>query len=151
MKTHLEMLLPCSIKYGFWEWDFTDYNFLSVLLFAIDFETWCYLVNFLKQEELSSLKRQNVSRRLAFDPSSTMKEQENTDTEIRSENDELKSDKLTVCESEGSLGVFSKHIYLVSLCAVWALVGYSIYCYIVVLVCGAKWSTSFPMDVAVVS
>jgi len=79
-----------------------------------------------------------------------MGEQENANTEIRSKNDEVKADNLMVCESEGSLGVFPKQIFLDTACPVWALVGYPMYCYTVVVICGAMWSSSFPMDVPVV-
>ncbi|XP_021851306.2 kinesin-like protein KIN-12D [Spinacia oleracea] len=61
------------------------------------------------KEELSTLKRQSLSRALAFDPC-TVGGQENPDTENRKENEQPKDDDLLGCESKGNLQMSSKQL-----------------------------------------
>ncbi|KAL9238163.1 hypothetical protein vseg_012628 [Gypsophila vaccaria] len=62
----------------------------------------------LLKEELSALKRQNVSRTLAFDPSTSIKSHENNDKGIRSGNDQ--SEYLVESEWQGGARISPKQV-----------------------------------------
>ncbi|XP_074292924.1 kinesin-like protein KIN-12D isoform X2 [Silene latifolia] len=63
----------------------------------------------LLKEELSALKCQNVSRTLAFDQSTSISSQVNSEEEMRSENDQVNaSEDLVESESKGGVRVSSK-------------------------------------------
>ncbi|KAK9691156.1 hypothetical protein RND81_09G179600 [Saponaria officinalis] len=64
----------------------------------------------LLKEELSALKHQNVSRALAFDPSTSIRSHENNEKDSRSGNDQLNSEDLLESEWQGGPRVLPKQI-----------------------------------------
>ncbi|KAJ8441930.1 hypothetical protein Cgig2_020075 [Carnegiea gigantea] len=63
----------------------------------------------LLKEELAALKRQNVSRTLAFDPATAGRGQKNINADV-SVDDQLKADDLNGSETKGSVRVSSKQL-----------------------------------------